>query len=254
MIGQQEKLRVLDLFSGIGGFSLGLERTGGFETVAFCEIDTDAQKVLTKHWPEVPCYEDVTRLTGDILERDGISVDVITGGFPCQDISASGTGEGLAGARSGLWSEIARLIGELRPRIAIMENSPNLLSGSNGEWFGKVLGGLAEIGYDAEWDVIGASDVGAPHKRERVWITAYPSSIGQQKPRGYLHAISAAPEAYREADSIVDHVQRSSLPYVCKRHDGFSSRLVASGLKQFGNAVVPQIPEMIGYAILEAMT
>lgn len=245
-------LKVLDLFSGIGGFSLGLERTGGFSTVAFCEIEEFPRKVLAKHWPEVPQYEDVTKLTSDILKRDGISVDVITGGFPCQDISASGSGKGLAGDRSGLWSEIARLIGELRPRFAIMENSPNLLSGNNGEWFGKVLGDLAEVGFDAEWDVIGARDVGAPHKRERVWIVAYPSSFGQQKPRGCINAISAAQEAYREADSIVDHVQRSCLPYVCNRHDGFPSWLVSGGLKGFGNAVVPVIPEMIGHAILEA--
>lgn len=89
------KLRVLDLFSGIGGFSLGLERTGGFETVAFCEIGEFPRKVLAKHWPEVPCYHDVTKLTADILRRDGISIDVITGGFPCQDISTAGKQAGM---------------------------------------------------------------------------------------------------------------------------------------------------------------
>ena len=245
-------LKVLDLFSGIGGFSLGLERTGGFETVAFCEIEEFPRKVLAKHWPEVPQYEDVTKLTGDILKRDGISIDIITGGFPCQDISASGSGEGLSGARSGLWSEIVRLISELQPKFAIMENSPNLLSGDDGRWFSRVLGDLAEVGFDAEWDIIGARDVGAPHKRERVWIIAYPSSLGQQKPRGYLHAISATPKAYREADSLINHVQGAAVPFVCERHDGFPSWLVAGGLKGFGNAVIPQIPEMIGYAILQA--
>ena len=174
-----KKLRVLDLFSGIGGFSLGLERTGGFETVAFCEIEPFPRKVLAKHWPEVPCYYDVTKLTGDILKRDGISVDVITGGFPCQDLSTAGKRRGMGeGTRSGLWSEIVRLIGELRPQYVIVENVAALLSGPSerrGGWFGRVLGDLAECGYDAEWENIPASALGAPHRRERVWIVAYPS-------------------------------------------------------------------------------
>ncbi|MEO9739477.1 MAG: DNA cytosine methyltransferase [Marinomonas sp.] len=133
------KLRVLDLFSGIGGFSLGLERTGGFETVAFCEIEEFPRRVLAKHWPEVPCYHDVTKLTGDILERDGIAVDVITGGFPCQDISTAGNQAGIGeGTRSGLWSEIVRLIGELSPRYVIVENVANLLSGPSEQRGGMV--------------------------------------------------------------------------------------------------------------------
>src|SRR5512139_1178725 len=103
-------LRVLDLFSGIGGFSLGLERAG-MRTVAFCEIDPYARAVLRKHWPDVPCYEDVRTLTADRLAGDGIHPTVITAGFPCQDISVAGKGAGLAGARSGLWREVARLVG-----------------------------------------------------------------------------------------------------------------------------------------------
>ncbi len=126
-------LRVLDLFSGIGGFSLGLERTGGFKTVAFCEIESFPRKVLAKHWPEVPIYEDVRQLTVERLATDGISVDVICGGFPCQDISVAGKGAGLAGERSGLWSEFARLIGEIRPRYAIVENVAALLSRGLGD-------------------------------------------------------------------------------------------------------------------------
>lgn len=102
-------LRVLDLFSGIGGFSLGLERTGGFETVAFCEIEEFPRSVLRQHWPKVPIYEDVRELTADTLQRDGIAVDVVCGGFPCQDISLAGRGAGIGGARSGLWSEMCRL-------------------------------------------------------------------------------------------------------------------------------------------------
>ena len=182
------KLRVLDLFSGIGGFSLGLERTGGFETVAFCEIEPFPRKILAKHWPEVPCYHDVTKLTGDILARDGITVDVITGGFPCQDISVAGKQAGISeGTRSGLWSEIVRLIGELSPRYVIVENVANLLSGPSdrrGGWFGRILGDLAECGYDAEWENIPASALGAPHRRERVWLVAYPKKINDAKLKG----------------------------------------------------------------------
>ena len=112
------KLKVLDLFSGIGGFSLGLERTGGFETVAFCEINKFCQKVLKKHWPEVPIFEDVTKLKGEQVGQ----VDIICGGFPCQDLSTSGQGAGVGGERSGLWREMARLASELRPKYIIMEN------------------------------------------------------------------------------------------------------------------------------------
>jgi DNA (cytosine-5)-methyltransferase 1 len=171
------KLRVLDLFSGIGGFSLGLERTGGFETVAFCEIEPFPRRVLAKHWPEVPCYDDVRTLTADVLRRDGIAVDVITGGFPCQDLSFAGKQRGMGeGTRSGLWSEIVRLVGELRPQYVIVENVAALLAGPSerrGGWFGRVLGDLAECGYDAEWRNIPAFMVGALHRRERIWIVAH---------------------------------------------------------------------------------
>ena len=175
------KLRILDLFSGIGGFSLGLERTGGFETVAFCEIEPFPRKVLAKHWPKVPIYNDVRELTAERLRADGIGVDVICGGFPCQDISTAGKGAGIEGERSGLWSEYARLIGELRPRYVLVENVAALL----GRGLDRVLGDLSEIGFDAEWHCIPASAVGARHRRDRVWIVAHPSSERvQQFPRG----------------------------------------------------------------------
>lgn len=164
-------MRVLDLFSGIGGFSLGLERAG-FTTVAFCEIEPYCRAVLKKHWPDVPCYDDVRTLTIGRLAADGICVDVICGGFPCQDISVAGKGAGLAGERSGLWSEYSRLIGELRPRYAIVENVAALL----GRGMDTVLGDLASLGYDAEWHCIPASAVGAPHRRDRIWIVAYPDA------------------------------------------------------------------------------
>ncbi len=159
-------LTVLDLFSGIGGFSLGLERTGGFRTVAFCEIEEFPRRVLAKHWPDVPIHRDVRELKAEHVG----AVDVICGGFPCQDISTAGKGAGLAGERSGLWREYARLVGELRPSYVIVENVAALL----GRGLGTVLGDLAALGYDAEWHCIPASAVGAPHIRDRVWIIAYP--------------------------------------------------------------------------------
>jgi DNA (cytosine-5)-methyltransferase 1 len=169
-------LRVLSLFSGIGGFDLGLERTGGFRTVAFCEIDAFCRAVLAQHWPLVPCYDDVRGLTAERLRADGIAVDVIVGGFPCQDVSAAGKGRGLDGERSGLWFEFARLVGELRPRYAIVENVSALL----GRGFDRVLGSLATLGYDAEWHCIPAAAVGAPHRRDRVWIIAHIQTDAQR--------------------------------------------------------------------------
>ena len=166
-------MKVLDLFAGIGGFTLGLERAG-FETAAFCEIDPYAQKVLRKNWPEIPIYEDVRDITAERLISDGIRVDVITGGFPCQDISVAGNQAGIEGERSGLWSECARLIGELRPRYAIFENVTNLLNGERGSWFKRVLWDISSLGYDAEWHCIPASELGAHHHRDRVWIICYP--------------------------------------------------------------------------------
>jgi DNA (cytosine-5)-methyltransferase 1 len=313
-----QALKVLDLFSGIGGFSLGLERTGGFETVAFCEIEPFPRAVLKEHWPDVPCYEDVRTLTADQLRSDGIAVDVICGGFPCQDLSYAGKGAGLEGARSGLWSEIARLVGELRPQYVIVENVSALLS----RGLGRVLGDLAEIGYDAEWHCIPASAVGAPHIRDRIWIIAYPQhsdtdSAGPYRAPIYQHlSAELRNQQEREPGSVCENVadaksltkreqtdetdakpesgearnqfggggspvadaKITGLEGRCERRDistvisrfGQSSGSinhnwrtepdvgrVAHGvpfrvdrLKGLGNAVVPQIPEILGRAIL----
>src|SRR6185312_1598473 len=170
------RLKVLDLFSGIGGFSLGLERTGGFETVAFCEIDPFCRRVLAKHWPGIPIYDDIRELTAARLRDDGIVPDVLCGGFPCQDISCAGSRRGIDGERSGLWSEYARLIGEIRPRYVIVENSDDLVI----RGLGRVLGDLASLGYDAEWHCIPAAAVGADHWRDRTWIVSYPNGAGDQ--------------------------------------------------------------------------
>jgi DNA-cytosine methyltransferase len=167
-------MNVLDLFSGIGGFSLGLERAG-MKTVAFCEVDKKCQQVLKKHWPDVPIFDDVSTLTGEeIGKRIEETIDVICGGFPCQDISLAGKGAGLEGKRSGLWTEFHRLIKEIRPKYAIIENVSALRS----RGLDQVLREISEIGYDAEWHCIPASAVGAPHRRDRVWIVAYPRHRG----------------------------------------------------------------------------
>jgi len=245
-------LRVLDLFSGIGGFSLGLERTGGFETVAFCEIEPFPRRVLAKHWPEVPCYEDVRKLTGDILARDGIAVDVITGGFPCQDLSVAGKQRGMGeGTRSGLWSEIVRLIGELRPRYVIVENVAALLSGPSqkrGGWFGRVLGDLAECGYDAEWQCINPKDVGLKLSRPRVWVCAYPK---EKHVAQVVDQAGLSPEHRRMG---AEHISRTGWSVDQRRMgrgiDGLPDETYR--FECLGNAVVPQIPELIGRAILAA--
>jgi DNA (cytosine-5)-methyltransferase 1 len=161
-----------ELFAGIGGFSLGLERAG-MTCKWQVEIDSYARAVLGKHWPKVPKHEDVRTFPPPEGEW---GVDVICGGFPCQDISVAGKGAGLAGARSGLWSEFARIIGELRPRYVIVENVAALLA----RGMGTVLGDLSTLGYDAEWHVISAASVGAPHRRERVWIVGVRGWLGSQ--------------------------------------------------------------------------
>ena len=163
-------MKVLDLFSGIGGFSLGLE-AAGMKTVAFCERELFCQAVLKKHWPDVPCHDDVKTLDGSMYE----GIDVVCGGFPCQDISLAGKGAGLAGERSGLWFEYRRIVKEARPRYVIIENVAALRS----RGLEEVLGSLAEIGYDAEWHCIPASAVGAPHRRDRVWIVGYSDNYGR---------------------------------------------------------------------------
>ncbi len=255
------KLRVLDLFSGIGGFSLGLERTGGFETVAFCEIEEFPRRVLAKHWPKVPCYHDVRELTAERLAADGITgIDVITGGFPCQDISVAGKQAGLGeGTRSGLWSEIVRLACDLRPRFIIVENVANLLSGPSnkpGGWFGRVLGDLAKCGYDAEWEDIPAAAVGAPHLRKRVWVVAYPQQRvckGSILPDSdYVPKLSAWSGA-SEVTSLFCRGRRGPINdrRSLRDDDGFPALL--DRLAACGNAVVPQIPELIGNAILDAI-
>lgn len=249
------RLRVLDLFSGIGGFSLGLERTGGFETVALCEIEPFPRRVLAKHWPDVPCYRDVRELTGERLAADGIAVDVICGGFPCQGISIAGKGRGLADPRSGLWSEFARLIGELRPRYAIIENSPKLRA----RGMLTVLSDLDALGYDAEWHCIPASHVGAPHRRDRIWIIAYRQGDAFCSDADCIGPHSPSLHLYRDAElrdqQVRDFGQMAwwrTEPGVERVVDGPPSRLDIDRIRVIGNAVLPDMPELIGRSLLEA--
>lgn len=292
-----EPLKVLDLFSGIGGFSLGLERTGGFKTVAFCEIEEFPRCVLAKHWPGVPIHRDVRELKAEHVG----AVDVICGGFPCQDISFAGKGAGIEGARSGLWREYARLIGELRPDYVIVENVAALL----GRGLNVVLGDLAALGYDAVWHCIPASAVGAPHRRDRVWIVAYVRGE-QHEVEGHeawrkitarLHEALADAESERRAETreyceqsteraaggaVLAHPMRcgsqgQGRPINAGNSEARGNRQVdrtiydsgwaaepdvgrvaygvpfgVERLTGLGNAVVPQIPEVIGRAILAA--
>jgi len=245
--------QVLDLFSGIGGFSLGLERTGGFETVAFCEIEEFPRKVLAKHWPKVTCYDDVRTLTASRLAADGIAVNAICGGFPCQDISIAGHGAGLSGARSGLYYEVERLICELEPTLVILENVAELL----GRGMGDVLGSLAGCGYDAEWRRIRGSQVGVSQDRDRVWILAYPMQDG--RPR-FLQSINFGAHGQGWAGSQADLQSVIDLALVgsdrfpkplLRRVDDRPSNWV-DRVGACGNAVIPHIPELIGHAIMAA--
>lgn len=293
-----------ELFAGIGGFSLGLERAG-MKCKWQVEIDPYASAVLKKHWPDVPRHDDVRTFP----PQGDFSVDLICGGFPCQDLSVAGKGAGLKGSRSGLWSEFARIIRTVQPRWVVIENVAALTS----RGLGTVLGDLAEIGLDAEWHCIPASAVGAPHRRERMWIIAsrrqdvgISSGCGQQ---GQSRRLSDTQPADRRLDvansqrirrapksDCVQHSQAStdrqadiaggcreipsdsnspglseqrrakpiqeeqpaiersswwlSEPNVGRVAYGIPSRV--DRLRCLGNAVVPQVVEVIGRAIMQA--
>jgi DNA (cytosine-5)-methyltransferase 1 len=162
----------LDLFSGIGGFSLAAQWVGSIETIQFVEIDPFCQKVLSKNFPGIPIH-------GDIRTFAARDCDLITAGFPCQDISVAGNGAGLDGERSGLFFEIIRIVRQCRPRYIVLENVAALIRSNGGRDMATVLWELSAIGYDAEWEVIPASALGANHVRERVWIIAYANSVGR---------------------------------------------------------------------------
>jgi DNA (cytosine-5)-methyltransferase 1 len=296
-------MKVLDLFSGIGGFSLGLHNTGGFTTIAFCEQDEKCHAVLRKNFSkDIPILTDVMEAKYSqrykaLITKDGkhyinTDIDVICGGFPCQDISTANVGgKGLEGKRSGLWKEYARLIQEIKPRYAIIENVANLRT----RGLATVVQDLWEIGYDCEWHVISACSIGAVHRRERIFIIAYPNSTKvrqleqRQSQRRLPNGVQNEEEAklrndgekiitpdsndlrfwrtfasekerrewrtetaarFRDVFGQVEKIE----PTICGGDDGFPARLDKGRrqrIKQLGNAVVPQIIQLIGERILE---
>ena len=232
----------LDLFAGIGGFALGAYWAGlRFDEHYYSEVDDYAIRVYQQRFPDAIGLGDITKIDGSKLPYGDW---IIAGGFPCQDISVAGKGAGLAGARSGLWFEMLRLIGDLRPRYVIVENVGALLV----RGIDTVLGSLAEIGYDAEWQIISAASVGAPHRRERIWIVAYPHGDRLQR----LNALSSAKKNQDQEWFDVTRMGREicdgrgnglSTPWFCGKTDGVPSRM--DRLERLGNAIVPQIAELI---------
>jgi DNA (cytosine-5)-methyltransferase 1 len=251
----------------LGGFSYGFEAAGLSETVAFCEIDEYCHKVLNKHWEGVPIYNDIRRLTAGRLISDGVGdIDIITGGFPCQDISVAGQQKGISKeTRSGLWHELIRVVGEIRPRYAVFENVTALLSGDDGGWMRQVLWDISQIGYDAEWECISASQVGAPHIRDRIWIFSYPKILGvqgqwsggEQESQTHARPILSLCDGKRS-----DQASWDAEPAVCGVDDGLPDGIYqgrtavgikdrAARLRCLGNAIVPQIAMLIAECIKE---
>ena len=276
-------LTVGSLFSGIGGFDLGLERAG-MKVIWQSEIDEFASKVLKKHWPDVPNLGDITKVDWSKVERP----DVICGGYPCQPFSTAGKRGGATDPRH-LWPAMFNAICLLRPRYALMENVRGHLSLG----FGRVLGDLAEIGYDAEWQVIPAAAVGAPHKRDRVFIVAYSNNSrsrtperriddnwsAQIKERSNIAQSQFGRHGTEMADTDGEQLgQRGRTKNIGSKNKVWSDYIrrkttngfrqwwevepnvgrVANGvpdrvdrLKGLGNAIVPQVAELVGALVVE---
>lgn len=199
-------LTVGSLFAGIGGIDLGLEMTGGFRTAWQVEIDAFCRKVLAKHWPDVPRHDDVRTFPPD--ESEGWRVDLIAGGFPCQDVSYAGKGAGLAGDRSGLWHEAARVVRVLRPRYVFLENVSALLT----RGLDSVLGTLASLGYVGEAHCLPAAYVGAPHIRDRVFILGHAARFGARRVASTGRPWDAVGESGRHPGPVADADGRGGDP------------------------------------------
>ena len=260
-------MKIGSLFSGIGGLELGLERSiPGAHIVWQVEQDEYARAVLAKHWPNATRYQDVREVGAHNLDP----VDVICGGFPCQDISVAGKGAGLDGARSGLWTEYARIVRELRPGYVVVENVSALLN----RGMGRVLGDLAACGYDAVWDCIPAADVGAPHKRDRLFVVAYTdhqtsstvrrkrAPIAGENQSGRNHVRRSAGDAGRSRSVSGARYSQSRFKQHLRTFDAWTIEpqlgRLANGLSRrvdrlrcLGNAVVPQVAEVVGRVIME---
>jgi len=230
-------LRLLDTFSGIGGFSYAAEHlVGGYQTVAFVEREPFCQSILRKHWPDVPIYDDITTFT-----PEPGSADVVCGGFPCQDISTAGKQAGIKeGTRSGLFYELMRVIRTVQPSYVVMENVAAITSSG----LDTVLGTLAEAGFDAEWACIPASAVGACHQRDRWWLVAYANDARSQGWEPILlrqHTVqwTAGAGDSRSGRLNADWRAYVSEPVLRRGDDGLSGRV--DRLRALGNAVVPQV-------------
>ena len=226
-------LRLLDTFSGIGGFSLAARWLGGFTTVQFVEREPFCQRILRKHWPDVPIHDDICT-----FNPEPGSADVVVGGFPCQDLSIAGERRGMgSGTRSGLFDQLIRIVRLVRPQFVVMENVAAILDGH----LGHVVGQMAQVGYDCEWACLSAADLGAWHLRDRWWMVAYPSCYRIQ---GHLpDAISWQPgfadvQACRRVEDLRDGPSGGS-PRFRGDPDGVPAWM--DRLKALGNAVVPQV-------------
>lgn len=190
------------LFAGIGGFDYGLEQTGRYRTLWNVEYDPHAGEVLTRRFPDAARYQDVRDA------RDLPKVDVLTGGFPCQDLSLAGIGAGIGGARSGLWTEYARIIDEIQPAVVLIENVPALLI----RGFEVVVADLVRLGYNLEWDCLPAAAFGAPHLRDRVWVVAHkhpepvifgqPAALFPLEPEGAADLEDTTTADYTDEDGV----------------------------------------------------
>lgn len=207
------------------------------------EIDPYCQRVLAKHWPSVPRYGDIKECGKHNLKP----VDLICGGFPCQDVSYAGTGDGIDGERSGLWFEMFRIICELRPRFVLVENVAALLN----RGAGRVLGNLASIGFDAEWETLRAQDFGAAHRRERLFIVAYSNQINGEKGMGIES--NRTGKIFKECDRKLFPIWLQTADQFIGMDDGVPAKVYRDRVGSLGNAVVPQVVEVIGRAIMESV-
>ena len=240
--GETMALTFGSLFAGIGGFDLGFERAG-MNCKWQVEINPFATKVLEKHWPQVKRHRDIR----DFKPTASDAVDVLCGGFPCQDISVAGTGKGLEGERSGLWTEYFRIICVLRPRYVVVENVSALLR----RGVDRVLGDLASIGFDAEWQSFFASDFGLPHRRERICIVAYPDAIVRGE-RERLGLITDRPsQIFGASGEQREKVRVQTADHFVGVDDGLSRELYGPRAECLGNAVVPPAFEWIGRRIVK---
>jgi DNA (cytosine-5)-methyltransferase 1 len=253
-------MKHIGLFEGIGGFSLAA-RWMGWETIAWCEWNEFGQKVLKHHFPKATPHGDITKTDFTIYKGQ---CDILTGGFPCQDASIAkshgGARQGLDGIRTGLFYEMVRAIEEIKPRYIVAENVANITKTNNGRDFAKILNELGRLGYNAEWRICRASEVGASHNRARLYLVAYSNCIGQIAGESFFSfVVEEIPQARRNIARTTTSVGVSWInePPITFVDDGLPSRLDGITFPKFrsesimagGNAIVPQVAYQIFKAI-----